>query len=234
MNYLDGTPLDRLESTAEERAKVGAILARLRLAMAAFAHPHDGREIAWDVKHLANLAYLVDGIADPAKRDLLALGLERFRALEPELRSCRMQVLHNDFSRSNIVTDRARPEFVTGVIDFGDVVRTYIAVDVSTALLNQLAPEGGDAMFDRGRDLLRGYLAVADLTETELRLLPHLVMARVIARALITSWRAAQFPDNEPYIMRNTHQGWAQLDHFLSRSTDAVSATFDGLGTPRS
>ncbi len=226
LSYLDGTPLDRIDSTAAEREKVGAILARLRLAMADFAHPHDGREIAWDVKHLPKLAYLSESITDPRKRDLLDRGIARFRALEPTLRTCRSQVLHNDFSRSNIVIDRARPEFVTGVIDFGDVVRTYIVIDVSTALLNQLDPEGGDAMFDRGRDVLRGYLAVADLTETELALLPHLVMARVIARALITTWRAARFPDNEPYIMRNTHQGWAQLETLLGRSTDEVSATF--------
>lgn len=230
LSYLDGTPLDHFEATAGERAKVGAILARLRLAMAGFAHPHDGREIAWDVKHLPKLAFLIEAIADPEKREKLARGLERFRAIEPALATCRTQVLHNDFSRSNIVTDRAAPEFVTGVIDFGDVVRTCIVIDVSTALLNQLMPDGGAGMFDGGRDLLAGYLGVADLTETEMRVLPHMVMARVIARALITTWRAEQFPDNEPYIMRNTHQGWAQLDWFLARSPEAVSATFAGVG----
>ena len=164
---------------------------------------------------------------------MLARGIERFRAIEPALRSCRMQVLHNDFSRSNIVADRSRPEFVTGVIDFGDVVRTHVVIDVSTAVLNLLAPEGGDAMFDRSRDLVRGYLAVADLTDTELTLLPHLAMARVVARALISTWRAARFPENETYLMRNTHQGWAQLDTFLGRSMDEVSATFRDEGSPR-
>lgn len=232
LSYLDGTPLDRIDAGPEERARVGAILARLRLALAGFAHPHDGREIAWDVKHVQKLAYLTDSIADEGRRARLVAGLARLRALEPALAGCRMQVLHNDFSRSNIVVDRANPDFVTGVIDFGDVVRTYIVIDVSTALLNQLTSDGGPDMFDRGRDLLRGYLAVADLTETELRLLPHLVMARVIARTLITTWRAEQFPENEPYIMRNTHQGWAQLDWFLNQSADEVGETFaDMAGT---
>ena len=106
-------------------------------------------------------------------------------------------------------------------------------VDVSTAVLNLLAAEGGDAMFDRSRDLVRGYLAVADLTDTELALLPHLAMARVVARALISAWRAARFPENETYLMRNTHQGWAQLDTFLGRSMDEVSATFRDEGSRR-
>ena len=77
----------------------------------------------------------------------------------------------------------------------------------------------------RGRKYFKGPHPprLADLTETEMRVLPHMVMARVIARALITTWRAEQFPDNEPYIMRNTHQGWAQLDWFLARSMDDIS-----------
>jgi len=32
------------------------------------------------------------------------------------------------------------------------------------------------------------------------------------------------FPDNYDYIMRNTEQGWHQLDWFLSRSAEDVSA----------
>jgi len=73
---------------------------------------------------------------------------------------------------------------------------------------------------------LRGYLRVADLTDEELSLLPHLVMARVVARALLTIWRARLFPDNAPYIMRNTDQGWQQLAWFMARSMDRISNEF--------
>src|SRR5690606_2961075 len=135
----------------------------------------------------------------------------------------RFQVLHNDFSRSNIVVDHDSPHFVTGIIDFGDAVRTAIAIDVSTALLNQLPSFNRPDLFMEGRDLLRGYLRIADLQEEELLLIPHLVMARVIARALLTTWRAAKFPENQTYILRNTGQGWAQMEWFLERSIDEVS-----------
>lgn len=234
LTYLDGTPLDRLDATSEEREKVGATLGRLRLAMAGFSHPHDTREIAWDVRHLPKLAFLLDRIDDRERRAKLEQGLERFRRLQGRLAACRTQVLHNDFSRSNVVVDRKRPEFIAGVIDFGDVVRTAIVIDLSTALLNHLSPTGSERMFDAGRDLLRGYLSIADLTEDEVLLLPHMVMGRVIARALITTWRAEQFPDNATYILRNTHQSWSQLDHFLSRSADEISETFLGAATPLS
>jgi Ser/Thr protein kinase RdoA (MazF antagonist) len=68
------------------------------------------------------------------------------------------------------------------------------------------------------RDLLRGYLSVADLTPAELAAIPYLVMGRVIARAIITMHRAAAMPSNARYILRNTEPGWAQLRWFLAQS----------------
>lgn len=223
MTYLDGKPLDSTTSTAGGRTKIGVVLARLRLATAGFQHPAENRVLAWDVQHLASLEGLLAYVQDSQQRTSLSKGLERFLAIEPRLKACRRQVLHNDFSRSNIVVDHEDPAFITGIIDFGDSVKTAIAIDVATALLNQLPRQPRDDLFADGRDVLTGYLQVTELTEEELRLIPHLVMARVVARALLTLWRATLFPRNQTYILRNTEQGWHQLDWFLSRSIDQVS-----------
>jgi len=225
LSYLDGRPLSEFESTPEEREHMGEMLGRLRLALADFAHPADRRVLAWDVKHLLGLGDLMEAIDDPKKRRLLEAGMDRFAALQPQLATCRAQVVHNDFSKSNIVVDRAAPGFVTGIIDFGDAVRTLIAIDVSTALVNQLPSRMTDDIFAEGRDLLRGYLRVADLSMTELRLIPHLVMARAVARALLSVWRAKRFPENAAYLLRNTEQGWAQLSWFMQRPVDEISET---------
>jgi Ser/Thr protein kinase RdoA (MazF antagonist) len=241
LTFVDGVPLDRAASSPAMRRQVGAVLARLRLAMADFDHAGADRLIAWDVRHLLDLAVNLDVIVDPDHRAQLERGLGRFATIRPAVDDLRRQVLHNDFSRSNLIVDRADPDRLAGVIDFGDAVRTAIAIDVSTALLNQLPPDIGDLesdMFAAGRDLLAGYLEVAGLTAEELELLPHLVMGRVIARAIITHRRAALFPDNATYIMRNTEQGWRQLAWFLARSPEQVSATFSDFrpsleGPPR-
>lgn len=224
LSFLSGTPLSETRSSPAQREKIGEALARLTRAMADFSHPAQDRELAWDVRHLLKLDHLMDYVTDEVHRDALKRGMSRFASLESRLTQCRFQVLHNDFSRSNIVVDHGSPDFVTGIIDFGDAVRTAIAVDVSTALLNQLPSRGRYDLFLEGRDLLRGYLRIAELQDEELLLIPHLVMARVIARALLTTWRASQFPENRTYIMRNTEQGWMQLDWFLTRSVDEVSA----------
>ncbi|CAN0208245.1 unnamed protein product, partial [Chrysoparadoxa australica] len=203
LSFLNGTPLDQTHSSPGQRQQIGQILARLRLATEPVSHPAQDRVLAWDVQHLASLKPLLDEISDPQKKQLLAAGMERFMTLEPKVQQCRQQVLHNDFSCSNIVVDHEAPGFVTGIIDFGDAVKTAVAIDVSTALLNQLSREPEEDLFAAGRDLLEGYLSIADLNEDELRLIPHLVMARVVARALITLWRARMFPDNQTYILRN-------------------------------
>ncbi|SAL71806.1 aminoglycoside phosphotransferase [Caballeronia arvi] len=229
MTYAEGTPLDSTGSNAQEREKVGEILARMRYALEDFTHPGESRVLAWDVQHLLNLAPLLEGVENPEQRRQLEQGMGRYEALAPQIAKLRRQVLHNDFSKSNIVVDHELSEFVTGIIDFGDSVRTAVAIDVSTALLNQLPRDARenpvDDVFAHGRDVLRGYLSIAELTEQELLLIPHLTMSRVVARALITLWRVKQFPENAAYIMRNTEQGWGQLDWFLSRTVDEVSAT---------
>jgi hydroxylysine kinase len=231
MTWCPGVPLDQIPASPAQRRATGELLARLRQAMAGFAHPADSPVVAWDVQHLPRLRPLLASIPDSGRRAQLARGLDRFALIEDQVAGLRRQVLHNDFNKSNLLADPDRPDVLTGVIDFGDATRTAIAIDVATALLNQLPRQpprdGGPVLtgdiFADGRDVLQGYLSRADLTPAELRLIPHLVTARVVTRALISTHRAAQFPGNAAYLLRNTEPGWAQLDWFLDRSMAEVS-----------
>lgn len=230
ITFLSGKVLDTFEINKHEREKVGEALGKIRKATEGFSHPFDSRIIAWDVKHVANLRPLLDFVENPVHKKNLEAGLDRIATLQPRVNALRTQVLHNDFSRSNLLGDSDYPEFITGIIDFGDASRTAIAVEVSTALLHHLprdlATNPANDIFQSERDIIRGYLRVAELTNEELELIPHLTMARVIARALITTRRAQLFPYNITYILRNTEPGWAQLEWFLARSTDEISQTF--------
>lgn len=223
--FLPGTPLDRTSSTALQRERIGEVLAKLRHAMTDFSHPADSRTLAWDVTHLLDLSDLLDFIPAGSKRAWTIRALERFAEIKPQLDQCRQQVLHNDFNTSNLVVDPASKHFVTGVIDFGDAVRTAIAVDVSTALMNQMPKAFGDRqdLFREPRDVLRGYLRHADLTDDELELIPFLAQGRLAVRALLTCWRAELFPENSRYILRNTEAGWAHLEWFNGLSTTQIS-----------
>ncbi|TPL71479.1 phosphotransferase [Mesorhizobium sp. B2-3-15] len=227
ITFLAGTPLDRTISTAPQRERIGEVLAELRHAMAEFSHPADSRTLAWDVTHLLDLSDLLGFIPAGGKRAWTIRALERFAEIKPQLDQCRRQVLHNDFNTSNLLFDHASPNFLTGVIDFGDAIRTAIAVDVSTALMNQmpktLAHGSRRDLFDEPRDVLRGYLRHAELTDEELKLIPFLAQGRLAVRALLTCWRAELFPENSRYILRNTEAGWAHLEWFNSLSAAQIS-----------
>ena len=227
ITFMTGTPFDRTIPTAPQRERIGEVLAKLRHAMADFSHPADSRTVAWDITNLLDHADLLDFVPAGDKRAWTIRALERFAQIKPRLDLCRRQVLHNDFNTSNLVVDHANPDCLTGVIDFGDAVRTAIAVDVSTALMNQMPKIIGQGnrrdLFDEPRDVLRGYLRHADLTDEELRLIPFLAQGRLAVRALLTCWRAQLFPENSRYILRNTEAGWAHLEWFNALSTAQIS-----------
>ncbi len=222
LSYIEGQPLSEVRSTPTGRREIGKVLARLRLAMAEFSHPADTRAVAWDMTNLMSLRGLVGQIDDAKRRRQIEIGLARFAEIEPRLARSRAQVLHNDFNKANILVDPSSPTFVSGVIDFGDTVRTAIAIDVATAMMNQLSsePDGGDMLAD-GRDVLTGYLTVADLTDDELELIPHLIMARVVTRALLSTALAKLVPERAAYVLRNTERGWHQLDWLLNHPAAA-------------
>lgn len=230
MTFVDGVPLDSTDSSVRERELVGETLAALRHALADFTLLANGRRCAWDLAHLPDLRPLLDKVAAGEHEGLLRAGFQRYIAeAAPLIPSLRRQILHNDFNKSNLIVSHSDPAFVTGVVDFGDMVRTAVAIDVSTALLNQLPrddPNPDEDIFSDARDVLRGYLHHADLTVEELTLLPHLVMGRVVARALITLYRAALMPHNSTHILRTTEGGWGQLAWFMAHSPSEVSYSF--------
>jgi len=225
--YIHGIALDRLQTTAQQRYQIGEVLAQLRLAMASFAHPAAFRIIPWDVTHLLQLHPLIAEVDDPVHRTWIDEAFRRFARIQDALRQVPAQVLHNDFNRSNIVANPNGHRFVSGIIDFGDTVHTAIAIDVGTAVMNQFVLDFEAAssrdLFSEARDLLQGYLAHAPLSDEELRLVPHLAMARVAARALLSTWRAKLFPENEAYLLRFTRPGWSHLQWFIQHDHDAVS-----------
>ena len=106
MTFVDGTTLDSTDTTAVERERIGETLAALRLALADFAHPAQGRRCAWDIAHLPVARPAAGRRARP--RGLLRAGFERYlRDVAPHVGGLRKQVLHNDFSKSNLIVDHA-------------------------------------------------------------------------------------------------------------------------------
>jgi hydroxylysine kinase len=213
LSYLGGRLLKTVTTDPPLRRALGGTLAELGRALRGFDDPLVRRPLLWDLAQLPQLHPLAAERPPGPRTPLIQAQLARLTAeVSPRLAAQRTQLLHNDFSPDNtlISADGTR---VAGIIDFGDVVVTALVNDVAIAAAYLL---GSDDLIAPALDLIAGYHAVTPLTPAELALLPDLILGRVVARIVISEWRAERFPGNRGYVLRNTPRAWQQLERLLS------------------
>jgi hydroxylysine kinase len=220
ITYLDGQLLRAVPTSAVLRYRLGVILAELGRALREFDDddPVLHRPLLWDLSQLSQLRPLIAERPKTADTGRLDTQLSRFAAeVAPRLAAQRTQLVHNDFSPDNVLADARR---VRGIIDFGDVTVTALVNDVAIAAAYQLS---GEDLIGPALDLISGYHATIPLTEEELNLLPELIGARILARIVISEWRAARFGENRAYILRNTPRAWEHLGRLEAIRTDEIT-----------
>jgi hydroxylysine kinase len=217
LTYLDGEPLRFVPTDRALRRALGVTLARLGQALREFDDPLVHRPLLWDLAQLPQLRRLLS-----KSQGVVGEQLSRLAAvLPPRLATQRKQLVHNDFSPDNalISADASR---VCGIIDFGDVTVTALVNDVAIAATYQLSDEPD--LLAHALDLIAGYHAATPLTAAELDLLPDLILARIVARIVISEWRAERFGENRSYILRNTPRAWEHLHRWLSLPGEQIAA----------
>jgi hydroxylysine kinase len=225
--YLDGQLLRSVTTFPDLRHQLGETLASLGRALREFHDPLVRRPLLWDIAQLPRLRPLVAELPRAAGTSLLAEQLGRFTTeVAPRLAAQRTQLVHNDFSPDNVLisADLSR---VCGIIDFGDVTVTALVNDVAIAAAYQLSDQTD--LLGPAVDVIRGYHATTPLSASEVDLLPELILARVVARIVITQWRAVRFPENRAYIMRNTPRAWEHLNRLLAIPADQMAARIRGV-----
>ena len=187
---------------------MGRMAARLSVGLQGFSHPAANHVLQWDIKQAARLRPLLPHI-DPDIRSLATEVLDRFdRDLAPLLPGLRAQVVHNDLNPHNVLVDPHDPTRITGVLDFGDMVETPLICDAAVAAAYQINPADARASLHA---FAAAYHANLPLTAQEIRLLPDLTATRMLTTLAIASARAARYPGNAPYILRNVPAAAAGL-----------------------
>jgi 4-aminobutyrate aminotransferase-like enzyme/Ser/Thr protein kinase RdoA (MazF antagonist) len=190
---------------------VAAVHARLCLALRSFFHPAAGRDLLWDVRAAPQLRPLLEEIADPARRALVARTLDRYdEHVSRQWERLRGQVVHGDFTLDNLLVDeRGR---VAGILDFGDCCHTALAADVAVALVSYVRGRPTDDVFRVARIALDGFASRFPLERLELELMGHLVAARLAALVSISAWRSHRYPENAEYIEAWDEDSWPLLE----------------------
>lgn len=177
--WMDGTLARGGEPTHRQLRGMGRMLGRLNLALRGFEHAASGRELAWDLQRLPALRSLA---ADsPAVLEIV----DRFEAETlPVLERMPQQVIHNDFHPGNLLVDTSDEGYVTGILDFGDVVHSARVNDLGVALA--YLPMGSSPS-EAALPFVDGFESVVPLLPEERALLPHLVSARLVQRRLLNA-----------------------------------------------
>jgi Ser/Thr protein kinase RdoA (MazF antagonist) len=211
MAYMSGQMLANDKPSAAQLQSVGVSLARLNRALQDFDHPRADRRLLWDLKHFHRMRPLLDYVDDTARRSLAEDIFDQFDdRVVPLLDTLTSQVIHGDFSPFNILVDSSSPDYVSGIIDFGDAVRTPVIFDISVTMANLLGADP-ESPWERGLRVLEGYQNLRGLPVHELEALTVTAPARLLLRALITQWRATQLPERRDYLLSHSKPDWDRL-----------------------
>jgi Ser/Thr protein kinase RdoA (MazF antagonist) len=201
---------------------VGATLARLDDALAHFDHPAASRRLVWDLKNFAHMRPLLEFVTDRDDLSMARWVFDQFDAyVAPRIGDLETQMIHGDFSPFNVVVDASSNDFVTGVIDFGDVVRSPTIFELSVPVANQIGVHDARP-WNSALDIVAGYRSVRSLADDDVRLLAITAPARLLLRALIFSWRATEHPHTRDYGLSHSALDWARLRSALSVAKPTV------------
>jgi Ser/Thr protein kinase RdoA (MazF antagonist) len=200
LSWLEGSVIHDAKGGAGLAWRMGQLLARLDVALRGFDHPGSNAPLLWDMKRAANLADLIVHIEEPGLRQLIDQTLDKFISeVKPVLDTLRTQVIHNDMNPGNVLMDKTRPDQVAGLIDFGDMTRSPLIIDLAVAAAYQLA-EGSDPLAG-ALPMIAGYHGMEPLLDTEMALLTDLIRTRLITSLLIGTYRSTLFPENREYLL---------------------------------
>lgn len=129
--YLEGKNFRELELTPELAKKVGKLLADFAIKTKD-CNPKGRivRKHFWDVYQFLVNEPFVDEITDVPK-DFVIDAIKEFKEMKPLIDKCRKGIIHNDFNIENILLKNNE---ITGVIDFGDAIKTIIVTDIVVPL----------------------------------------------------------------------------------------------------
>jgi len=211
LTFLDGTPLSSFGYLAPAvRARMGGLAAAACRAFADFDAPGLHRRLEWDLRHgEAVVASFAPHVADPARRErvvsVTAAACERLARVQDDLR---IAPIHGDITGDNVVGAIAadRRAWPCGLIDFGDMSRSWIAAELAVTCAALLHQVGGDPL--GWLPAVAAFDAIVPLDAADVAALWPLVVLRGATLVAADEKQLALDPRNG-YVATNRDLDWA-------------------------
>jgi len=177
LEFLPGHTLSGPRHLAPDVIRaIGRLAASFDVALADFADPGADRPNQWDLRRTQDvLADLLLSVADEALRDRLRTVADTaWAVVAPVAGALPVQVIHGDLTDDNVVTGDGR--MPDGVIDLGDLNRTWRVGELAITLSSLLHHDGVD--LPAAMEAVTAYQSELALTDAELDVLWPLVALR--------------------------------------------------------
>lgn len=222
LTFLPGKMLAEAAEQAAENAdaravlfaEVGTAVGSVTAALLNMEHPAAQRTFVWD---LCQCEEVIGKFASDVRADRQPL-LERFlgeyrRDIVPLLPKLRRSVVHNDPNDYNLVVDERGH---VGVLDFGDMLRTYTCADAAIGMAYLLFHcPSGVPLAESIVPFVRSFHEKCPLIEEEVQALFGLAVMRVCTSVCMSAHQSKLEPDNE-YILISAGPAWALLERLAA------------------
>ena len=187
LTYLPGGTLSGDGYLRPQRvAALGALAGRTCRALAGFSHTGVDRVLQWDLRHAPRtVEVLADHVTDAHKRDAVrAAAAEAWDVVAGVAGDLPVQVIHGDITDDNVVCgDPATGALPDGLIDFGDLTRSWTVAELAVAVSCVLRHDGGEPA--AAMPAIAAFHAQRPLSPAEVQALWALVVLR--AAVLVVS-----------------------------------------------
>ncbi|HST84002.1 MAG TPA: aminotransferase [Kineosporiaceae bacterium] len=237
LDFIDGDPLSGSGYLTPAAVRgIGTMAGRVARAFADFEIGGVERPHQWDLRRAPDvLAALAPEVADGALRaELERAAAAAWSLLAPLADTLPVQVVHGDLTDDNVVAPPAPPGTVRvpdGVIDFGDLNRSWAISEIAVTLSSLLHHAGGSV--PTVLPALVEYHAVRPVSRSEAEALWPLVVLRAAVLVASAHQVLAANPEND-YAAANLVHEKAIFERAVELpAAVATAAVLDALEMPR-
>lgn len=178
-------------------AALGTLAGRTARALAGFEHPGVDRVLQWDLRHSQRTVDVLAGhVSDTGRRQAVeAAAAAAWRTVADLGDDLPVQVIHGDLTDDNVVCSSPDTgQLPDGVIDLGDLTRSWAVGELAIAVSSVLRHEGGEPVATL--PAIAAFHAVRPLSAAEIEALWPLVVLRAAVLVVSGNHQAAIDTDN--------------------------------------
>ena len=220
LTHLPGRHLPTVPQRETLLPALGFVLAQLDRALQGFFAPLLDQRLAWDVRLLPELARFADDIDSERTRRHVRAAVAAFALRLPDLGRLRAQAIHGDCHAGNVLVDESGSA-ITGILDFGDMIRAPLMFEVAVAMSEVLTEDV--ASLEEVASLLEGYARQQKLQAAEVDGLFDVVAARHATTILVQAWRLRHDPTGAAAVEEAAGRAGESLDRLASLGRGALT-----------